>query len=113
MPNKTECCKCGTARGGQFIGRNGCVDRKTREKICGKRDQPSASAERKDTAQPAAPRRPALRLTPEEPVKQYVPRKSETSTTNSIPRLDALLKEDSDEPYNIDDILAGLDRKRG
>lgn len=75
--------------------------------------QPSASAERKDTAQPAAPRRPALRLTPEEPVKQYVPRKSETSTTNSIPRLDALLKEDSDEPYNIDDILAGLDRKRG
>ena len=50
MPNKTECCKCGTARGGQFIGRNGCMDRKTREKICGKRDQPSASADRVDEA---------------------------------------------------------------
>ncbi|MCR4779619.1 MAG: hypothetical protein K5876_00845 [Ruminiclostridium sp.] len=63
--------------------------------------------------QPAAPRRPALRLTPEEPVKQYIPRQSAgTNTATSIPRLDALLKEDADEPYNIDDILAGLDRNR-
>lgn len=70
------------------------------------------SGDRKPAEQTSAPRRPALRLTPEEPVKQYVPRQSSTGTTSSIPRLDALLKEDSDEPYNIDDILAGLDRKR-
>jgi hypothetical protein len=70
-------------------------------------------SERKPAEQPAAPRRPALRLTPEEPVKQYVPRSGSTGTTSSIPRLDALLKEDADEPYNIDDILAGLDRRRG
>lgn len=66
--------------------------------------------------QPEQPeqRRPALRLNPEENVRQYVPRSANTNTATSIPRLDALLKEDAEEPpYNIDDILAGLDRKRG
>ena len=60
--------------------------------------------------------RPALRLNqPEEqPVRQYTPNRT-TNTTTSIPRLDSLLREDNDSgaPYNIDDILAGLDRKHG
>jgi hypothetical protein len=49
---------------------------------------------------------------PEENVRQYNPGRVSTSTTTSIPRLDSLLREDSDSgaPYNIDDILAGLDR---
>ncbi len=48
---------------------------------------------------------------PEDNVRQYTPRRG-TNTTTSIPRLDALLRDDSDSQYNIDDILAGLDRKR-
>ena len=58
--------------------------------------------------------RPALKLDREEPVRQYTPNRS-TNTTTSIPRLDSLLREDSDSgaPYNLDDILAGLDRKHG
>ena len=49
----------------------------------------------------------------EETVRQYTPNRS-TNTTTSIPRLDSLLREDSESgaPYNIDDILAGLDRRR-
>ncbi len=44
-------------------------------------------------------------------VKQYTP-KSATHATTSIPRLDALLNEDVDgDSYNIDDILASLDRR--
>ena len=51
-------------------------------------------------------------LQQEENVRQYNPGRS-TTTTTSIPRLDSLLREDSDSgaPYNIDDILAGLDRR--
>lgn len=48
-------------------------------------------------------------------VKQYTPRKAAsavTHATTSIPRLDALLNEEVDEgSYNIDDILASLDRR--
>lgn len=48
-------------------------------------------------------------------VKQYTPRKSGTTgthATTSIPRLDALLNEDVDgDSYDIDDILASLDRR--
>ncbi len=48
-------------------------------------------------------------------VKQYTPRKSSTTgthATTSIPRLDALLNEDVDgDSYDIDDILASLDRR--
>lgn len=49
----------------------------------------------------------------EENVKQYTPKKSApTHVTTSIPRLDALLNEEVDsESYNIDDILASLDRR--
>ncbi len=54
---------------------------------------------------------PAPAPGPEEGIRQYTPRKS-TNTTTSIPRLDALLKDDSDGPYNIDEILAGLDRSK-
>lgn len=55
--------------------------------------------------------RPAQQPAPEEPIRQYAPNRS-TNTTTSIPRLDSLLREDADNgaPYNIDDILAGLDR---
>lgn len=58
------------------------------------------------------PRRLTPRSEPEDNVRQYVPRRSDTNTATSIPRLDALLKEDADEPYNIDDILAGLNQRR-
>ena len=56
-------------------------------------------------------RRPA-----DEEVKQYTPRKiaspSASHATTSIPRLDALLNEDVDgNSYNLDDILASLDRR--
>ena len=49
-------------------------------------------------------------------VKQYTPRKSATASvshaTTSIPRLDELLNEDVDgDSYNIDDILASLDKR--
>ena len=57
------------------------------------------------------------RTTPslQQPVRQYTPTSRNTNTTTSIPRLDSLLREDSDNgaPYNIDDILAGLDRRSG
>ena len=57
---------------------------------------------------------PRLVQPAEEPVRQYTPQKASTATS-SIPRLDALLKDDSDndKSYNLDDILAGLDRRQG
>ena len=61
----------------------------------------------------APQRRLTPRTEPEDNVRQYVPRRSEMNTATSIPRLDALLKDDSEERYNIDDILAGLNQKRG
>lgn len=63
---------------------------------------------------PKRTQRPPLKLGQEENVKQYTPRSGSGATnTTNIPRLDSLLQDDSDKPYNIDDILAGLDRKRG
>lgn len=59
---------------------------------------------------PERPSRPSLKLQQEEQVKQYTPRRS--STTTSIPRLDALLEDDSESSYSIDEILAGLERKK-
>ncbi len=49
----------------------------------------------------------------EEQLKQYTPRSSASSnhSTTSIPRLDALLNEDVDSNYNLDDILASLDKR--
>ncbi len=52
----------------------------------------------------------------EDNVKQYTPKKSAPTSsphvTTSIPRLDALLNEDVDgDSYNIDDILASLDKR--
>ncbi|MCM1335930.1 MAG: hypothetical protein NC084_13405 [Bacteroides sp.] len=51
----------------------------------------------------------------DEEVKQYTPRSKPPQSahaTTSIPRLDALFSDDSDEvSYNIDDILAGLEHK--
>lgn len=57
-----------------------------------------------------------IRRPSEEEVKQYTPRKlssaSSAHSTTSIPRLDALLNEDvDDDSYNLDDILASLDRR--
>lgn len=76
-----------------------------------------ASSQQKSSGKPSLTppkrtQRPPLKLGQDEQVKQYTPRPS-TNTTTSIPRLDSLLRDDSDKPYNIDDILAGLDRKRG
>ncbi|MGN0577494.1 MAG: hypothetical protein ACI4J4_02625 [Ruminiclostridium sp.] len=59
---------------------------------------------------PERPSRPSLKLQQEEQVKQYTPKRS--STTTSIPRLDALLEDDSESSYSIDEILAGLERKK-
>ena len=59
---------------------------------------------------PERPSRPSLKLQQDEQVKQYTPKRS--STTTSIPRLDALLEDDSESSYSIDDILAGLERKK-
>ncbi len=49
----------------------------------------------------------------EEQLKQYTPRSQASSNhaTTSIPRLDALLNEDVDSNYNLDDILASLDKR--
>ncbi len=71
------------------------------------------SAQTPDANKPRRIQRPALRLGSEEPVRQYTPSRS-TNTMTSIPRLDSLLKEDGDNgvPYNIDDILAGLDKRK-
>ena len=78
-------------------------------------ETPASGAPRTDR-QPRKIQRPPLRLNqpPEEPVRQYTPQKA-ASTTTSIPRLDALLKDESESegPYNIDEILAGLDRRQG
>ena len=81
----------------------------------------AAAAQTRPKPQLSAPpqqkriQRPALKLNsqPEESVRQYTPNRS-TNTTTSIPRLDSLLREDSESgtAYNIDDILAGLDRRR-
>ncbi len=66
---------------------------------------------------PARQPKPALRLSQDDNVKQYNPTRQRQVTT-SIPRLDSLLNEDTestDKPsrnYDIDDILAGIDRKR-
>ncbi len=56
--------------------------------------------------------KPTLKLSPEENVKQYTPKRSE-HVTSSLPRLDALLNDDSDNSggYSIDDILAGLEKR--
>ena len=79
------------------------------------------------TEQPAQQRkiqRPALRLNQDDTARQSVgntapinaaaPSRRNSNTTTSIPRLDSLLSEDSDSDtrYNIDEILAGLDRGR-
>ncbi len=65
---------------------------------------------------PSQKPKPVAPVQEEEVVKQYTPKKSmpvaPTHVTTSIPRLDALLNEDVDEgSYNIDDILASLDRR--
>ncbi len=78
------------------------------------RSQQSQNSQRPQLLRPGSGqqnRRPRPAPEPEETIRQYTPRKN-TSTTTSIPRLDALLSDDSDNGYNIDDILAGLDRKR-
>ena len=79
------------------------------------------------TEQPAQQKkiqRPALRLNQDDTARQSVgntapinataPTRRNSNTTTSIPRLDSLLSEDSDSDtrYNIDEILAGLDRGR-
>lgn len=71
---------------------------------------------KKTVVKPSAPSVPVEPKSEEDNVKQYTPRKSASSTqmqvTTSIPRLDALLKEDVDgDSYNIDDILASLDKR--
>ncbi len=67
---------------------------------------------------PSAPQRAKTAPVPpvtreEENVKQYTPRKQpQVHATTSIPRLDILLNEEIDEgSYNIDDILASLDKR--
>ena len=57
-----------------------------------------------------------LRRPSEEEVKQYIPRKLSSPSSNhgttSIPRLDALLNEDVEgDSYDLDDILATLDKR--
>ena len=49
----------------------------------------------------------------EEQLRQYTPRNSPAANhaTTSIPRLDAVLTEESDSNYNLDDILASLDKR--
>lgn len=67
--------------------------------------------------QRASQRTSQIRRPSDEEVKQYTPRKQLTSpssnhSTTSIPRLDALLNEDVDgDSYNLDDILATLDKR--
>lgn len=70
--------------------------------------KPSQAVQKAKTAPAAAAE--------EDSVKQYTPKKAMPATpthvTTSIPRLDALLNEEVDEgSYNIDDILASLDRR--
>lgn len=66
---------------------------------------------------PARQPKPALRLSQDDASKQNNNSRQKQVTT-SIPRLDALLNEDSENTgkpsrnYDIDDILAGIDRKR-
>lgn len=71
-----------------------------------------SQALRKEKTAPAPPPPPAE----EENVKQYTPRRNNITpvphATTSIPRLDTLLNEDVDgDLYNIDDILASLDKR--
>ena len=59
---------------------------------------------------------PPISAGDEDNVKQYTPRKNNITpvphATTSIPRLDELLNEDVDgDSYNIDDILASLDKR--
>lgn len=71
--------------------------------------KPSQTVQKAKTAPIPSP-------TEEETVKQYTPRKNNITpvphATTSIPRLDQLLNEDVDgDSYNIDDILASLDKR--
>lgn len=71
--------------------------------------KPSQAAQKAKTA-------PIPSSAEEETVKQYTPRKNNITpvphATTSIPRLDQLLNEDVDgDSYNIDDILASLDKR--
>ena len=67
--------------------------------------KPSAPQRAKTAPVPPVPRE-------EENVKQYTPRRQSVHATTSIPRLDVLLNEEIDEgSYNIDDILASLDKR--
>jgi len=71
--------------------------------------KPSQAAQKAKTAPIPSP-------VEDDTVKQYTPRKNNTSSvshaTTSIPRLDELLNEDVDgDSYNIDDILASLDKR--
>ncbi len=71
------------------------------------------------TTQPATQRTASTRTTQirrpgeEEQLRQYTPRTpgSANHVTTSIPRLDAVLKEDGESNYNLDDILASLDKR--
>ncbi len=72
-----------------------------------------APQEQTPQQEPPVSRRLTPPSEPEENVRRYVPRGASTNTATSIPRLDALLKEDSEERYNIDDILAGLNQRKG
>ena len=71
--------------------------------------QTQAASQRTASTRTTQLRRPGE----EEQLKQYTPRSSASSNhaTTSIPRLDALLNEDVDSNYNLDDILASLDRR--
>ncbi len=75
----------------------------------------SVRTEKKELVPEFKPRFRAAAQTEEEIVKQYTPHKTAQSVphaTSSIPRLDALLNEENDGvSYNIDDILAGLERR--
>lgn len=84
--------------------------RSTPAKPSGQTSRPQLST---PGSQPRRIQRPSQKpAQQEENVRQYNPGRSSTTTT-SIPRLDTLLREDADSgaPYNIDDILAGLDRR--
>lgn len=73
------------------------------------------TAEKKSFTPEFTPSRPVRQPAEDESVKQYTPKRqlqNATHVTTSIPRLDALLNEDVDgDSYNIDDILASLDKR--
>lgn len=79
-----------------------------------RRKQATAALSGEEQAPQKKIQRPALRLNQDDPSRQYNQPRRNSNTTTSIPRLDSLLREDSDSDtrYNIDEILAGLDRRR-